>query len=93
MEKEKRLILNSGAPNILIKNTLSHFQNSIYDRNYFNPNLEYTITPKNISIDLNFKNPACAKNIAFPALICSPMKHITKIASYPNNMKIRIYKN
>ena len=93
MENEKRLILNSGAPNILIKNTLSHFQNSLYDRNYLNPNLEYAITARNISIDLNFKNPACAKNVAFPALICTPMKHITNIASYPNNMKLKIDNN
>ena len=76
MENEKRIVLLSGADNVLIENKLTHFQNSMYNRDYLNPNLNHSITLRQIYIDLNFKNPICPQNNAFPSLICVPYYHL-----------------
>ena len=76
MENEKRIVLLSGADNVLIENKLNHFQNSMYNRDYLNPNLNHSITPRQIYIDLDFKNPICPQNNAFPSLICAPYDHV-----------------
>ena len=57
MENEKRIVLLSAVDNVLIENKLTHFQNSMYNRDYLNQNLNHSITLRQIYIDLDFKNP------------------------------------
>ena len=76
MENEKRIVLLSAVDNVLIENKLTHFQNSMYNRDYLNPNLNHSITLRQIYIDLDFKNPVCPQNNAFPSLICAPYDHV-----------------
>ena len=78
MEDEKRIVFNSSVGNIKIYNELAHFQNSLFDKNYLNPLLAYKLTPRQIYMDLNFKNPVCPVNNAFPSLICVPRGHFDK---------------
>ena len=78
MEDEKRIVFNSSVRNIKIYNELAHFQNSLFDKNYLNPLVNYKITPRQIYMDLNFKNPVCPVNNAFPSLICVPRGHFDK---------------
>ena len=78
MEDEKRIVFNSSVRNIKIYNELAHFQNSLFDKNYLNPLDTYKITPRQIYMDLNFKNPVCPVNNAFPSLICVPRGHFDK---------------
>ena len=85
MENEKRIVLLSGADNVLIENKLTHFQNSLYDRDYLNPKSNHSITLRQIYIDLDFKNPICPQNNAFPSLICAPYDHIFEKAPDSRN--------
>ena len=78
MEDEKRIVFNSSVGNIKIYNELAHFQNSLFDKNYLNPLLAYKLTPRQIYMDLNFKNPVCPVNNAFLSLICVPRGHFDK---------------
>ena len=80
MENEKRIILLSAVDNVLIENKLTHFQNSMYNRDYLNENSNHSITLRQLYIDLDFKNPICPKDNAFPSLICAPYVHILKNA-------------
>ena len=76
MENEKRIVLLSAVDNVLIENKLTHFQNSMYNRDYLNQNLNHSITLRQIYIDLDFKNPVCPQNNAYPSLICAPYLHV-----------------
>ena len=78
MEDEKKIVFNSSVEDINITNRLAHFQNSLFSKNYLDSNKKYAITPRQIYIDLNFKNPVCPVNNAFPSLICCPSKHFLK---------------
>ena len=78
MEDEKKIVFNSSVEDINITNRLAHFQNSLFSKNYLDSNKKYAITPRQIYIDLNFKNPVCPVNNAFPSLICCPIKHFHK---------------
>ena len=78
MEDEKKIVFNSSVQDINITNRLAHFQNSLFSKNYLDPNKKYAITPRQIYIDLNFKNPICPVNNAFPSLICCPAAHFRR---------------
>ena len=96
METEKRIVFNSSVENINIYNQLAHFQNSLFSKNYLDPHKNYAITPRQIYIDLSFKNPVCPVNNAFPSCICVPRIHFTKkmeeqsLAGYPNGGGIKL---
>ena len=85
MEDEKKIVFNSSVEDINITNRLAHFQNSLFSKNYLDSNKKYAITPRQIYIDLNFKNPVCPVNNAFPSLICCPIKHFHKKRSTAND--------
>ena len=97
----KPIIFNSGAGNVLIKNRLAHFQNALYEEDYLDPTKHHSITPRQLMIELNFKNPACPKNNAFPSLICAPYVHVVKdwenvpwdIWIYNNEIKLEDFYN
>ena len=99
--KIKPIIFNSGAGNVLIKNRLAHFQNALYEEDYLDPTKHHSITPRQLMIELNFKNPACPKNNAFPSLICAPYVHVVKdwetvpwdIWIYNNEIKLEDFYN
>ena len=95
MEDEKRIVFNSSVGNIKIYNELAHFQNSLFDKNYLNPLLAYKLTPRQIYMDLNFKNPVCPVNNAFPSLICVPRGHFDKKikAQSENVVKLNMFNN
>ena len=78
METEKRIVFNSSVENINIFNELAHFQNSLFTKDYLDPFKHYVITPRQIYMDLNFKNPACPVNNAFPSVICIPQNHLNE---------------
>ena len=78
METEKRIVFNSAVENINIYNQLAHFQNSLFNKNYLDPHKNYAITPRQLYIDLNFKNPVCPVDNAFPSVICVPKAHYGK---------------
>ena len=78
MEDEKRIVFNSSVQDINITNRLAHFQNSLFSKNYLDPNKKCAITPRQIYIDLNFKNPICPDNNSFPSFICCPVNHFHK---------------
>ena len=78
MQNETRIVFNSSGENIVIENKLAHFQNSLFNKNYLTPDRNYAITPRQIYIDLNFKNPICPVNNAFPSFICVPYNHLIK---------------
>ena len=78
MEDEKKIVFNSSVQDINITNRLAHFQNSLFSKNYLDPNKKCAITPRQIYIDLNFKNPICPVNNAFPSLICCPAAHFRR---------------
>ena len=94
MQEEKTIIFNSGAGNVLIENKLSHFQNSIFDPNYLNPIKNHSITPREIYMDVNFKNPICPENNAFPSLICVPYFHLAQKSPYEiDDFKLEFFYN
>ena len=66
---DKNAILLSSKDEINIKNNQSSFQNRFFQYNYLDPESSYCLTPKLISIDLQFTNPACAENDDYPAFI------------------------
>ena len=76
---DKNIILLSGENDVYIKNNQTHFQNQLFEHNYLDPETSYSITPKLISIDLQFVNPACAIDPDYPAFITSPISRISKI--------------
>ena len=78
METEKRIVFNSSVENVNICNQLAHFQNSLFSKNYLDPYKNYAITPRQLYIDLNFKNPVCPVDNAFPSVICVPKAHYGK---------------
>ena len=78
MEDEKRIVFNSSVQNIKINNQLAHFQNCLFSKNYLDSDKKYSITPRQIYIDLNFKNPICPVNNAFPSFICCPVDHFVE---------------
>ena len=78
METEKRIVFNSSVENVNIYNQLAHFQNSLFSKNYLDPYKNYAITPRQLYIDLNFKNPVCPVDNAFPSVICVPKAHYGK---------------
>ena len=78
METEKRIVFNSSVENVNIRNQLAHFQNSLFSKNYLDPYKNYAITPRQLYIDLNFKNPVCPVDNAFPSVICVPKAHYGK---------------
>ena len=94
MENDKRIVFNSSVNNVAIQNKLSHFQNSLFDNSYLPPDKNYAITPRQIFMDLNFKNPICPVNNAFPSFICVPLKHlINKAGEYLENLKLDYFYN
>ena len=94
MENDKRIVFNSSVNNVAIQNKLSHFQNSLFDDSYLPPDKNYAITPRQIFMDLNFKNPICPVNNAFPSFICVPLKHlINKAGEYLENLKLDYFYN
>ena len=96
METEKRIVFNSAVENINIYNQLAHFQNSLFSKNYLDPHKNYAITPRQLYIDLNFKNPVCPVDNAFPSVICVPKVHYTKKledqseAGYPDGGGVKL---
>ena len=96
METEKRIVFNSSVENINICNELAHFQNSLFSKNYLDPLKNYAITPRQIYIDLSFKNPVCPVNNAFRSCICVPRVHFAKKleeqseAGHPNGEGIKL---
>ena len=94
MENDKRIVFNSSVNNVAIQNKLSHFQNSLFDDSYLPPDKNYAITPRQIFMDLNFKNPICPVNNAFPSFICVPLKHlINKAGEYLDNLNLDYFYN
>ena len=94
MENDKRIVFNSSVNNVAIQNKLSHFQNSLFDNSYLPPDKNYAITPRQIFMDLNFKNPICPENNAFPSFICVPLKHlINKAGEYLENLNLDYFYN
>ena len=94
MENDKRIVFNSSVNNVAIQNKLSHFQNSLFDDSYLPPDKNYAITPRQIFMDLNFKNPICPVNNAFPSFICVPLKHlINKAGEYLENLNLDYFYN
>ena len=89
MEDEKKIVFNSSVEDINITNRLAHFQNSLFSKNYLDSNKKYAITPRQIYIDLNFKNPVCPVNNAFPSLICCRKKHFLK--KLKDNIKLQLF--
>ena len=75
-KKIKPIIFSSGAGNVLIKNRLTHFQNALYKDDYLDPTKNHSIIPRQLMIELNFKNPICPVNNSFPSLICVPYVHL-----------------
>ena len=76
---DKKVILISDKDEINIKNNQSSFKNQLYQHNYLDPETSYSITPKLISIDLEFRNPACPENSDYPEFIACPLSQIKKI--------------
>ena len=83
MQGEKRIIFNSGAGNA-IENKHAHFRNYLFDTKYLNPLKNHSIAPRLIHMDLNFKNPICPLNNAFPSLICVPIAHLQRKSNINN---------
>ena len=96
METEKRIVFNSSVENINIYNQLAHFQNSLFSKNYLDPHKNYAITPRQLYIDLSFKNPVCPVDNAFPSVICVPYLHYIKKmedqrkAGYPEGRGVKL---
>lgn len=76
---DKNIILLSSKDEINIKNNQSSFQNRLFQHNYLDPETSYCLTPKQISIDLQFINPACAEDDNYPAFIACPLSRIKKV--------------
>ena len=76
---DKTIILISSKDEINIKNNQSSFQNQLFQHNYLDPETSYCISPKLISIDLQFINPACAEDSDYPAFIACPLNRISKV--------------
>ena len=76
---EKNIILISAERDVFINNTHTHFQNQLQDHNYLKPEISYAISPKLLSIDLQFENPAVSERPDYPELIICPMTRIKKI--------------
>ena len=94
MENNKKIIFNSSVNNIVIENKLAHFQNSLFDNSYLPPDKNYAITPRQIFMDLNFKNPICPEDNAFPSFICAPLNHlINKTGEYLDNLNLDHFYN
>ena len=94
MENNKKIIFNSSVNNIVIENRLAHFQNSLFDNSYLPPDKNYAITPRQIFMDLNFKNPICPEDNAFPSFICAPLNHlINKTGEYLDNLNLDHFYN
>ena len=94
MENDKRIIFNSSVNNIVIENKLAHFQNSLFSNTYLPPDKNYAITPRQIYMDLNFKNPICPEDNAFPSFICVPLKHLmNKAGEDLDNLSINHFYN
>ena len=96
MQGEKRIIFNSGAGNA-IENKHAHFRNYLFATNYLNPLKNHSITPRLIHMDLNFKNPICPINNAFPSLICVPIAHLQRKSenryNAPGDFKLQFFYN
>ncbi len=96
METEKRIVFNSSVENVNIYNQLAHFQNSLFSKNYLDPYKNYAITPRQLYIDLNFKNPVCPVDNAFPSVICVPKAHYSQKlqdqldAGYPDGTGVKL---
>ena len=87
---DKNIILLSGEQDIFIKNKNNHFQNQLLKHNYLDPETSYCISPKVISIDLQFANPACANHPDYPAFIACPLNQIMSMwESLHGHMRIR----
>ena len=94
MENDKRIILNSSVQNIVIENKLANFQNSLFSNSYLPPDKNYAITPRQIYMDLNFKNPICPIDNAFPSFICVPLTHLlSKAGENLNNLNLDHFYN
>lgn len=94
MENDTRIVFNSSVQNIVIENKLAHFQNTLFSHNYLNPDKNYAITPRQIYMDLNFKNPVCPVDNVFPSFICVPYIHlIEKAGPELNNLKLEYFYN
>ena len=94
MENDKRIVFNSSVNNVAIQNKLSHFQNSLFDDSYLPPDKNYAITPRQIFMDLNFKNPICPEDNAFPSFICVPLKHlINKAGEHLDDLNLDYFYN
>ena len=94
MENDKRIILNSSVQNIVIENKLARFQNSLFSNSYLHPDKNYAITPRQIYMDLNFKNPICPVDNSFPSFICVPLKHlISKAGENLDNLNLDHFYN
>ena len=76
---DKNIILISTQNDIFRKNNQSSFKNKLFKHDYLEPEKSYCISPKLISIDLQFMNPACAENSDYPALIACPVSRIRKV--------------
>ena len=88
---DKNAILLSSKDEINIKNNQSSFQNRFFQYNYLDPESSYCLTPKLISIDLQFTNPACAENDDYPAFIACPLSRIIEIwKSFNGHERIKV---
>ncbi len=88
---DKNAILLSSKDEINIKNNQSSFQNRFFQYNYLDPESSYCLTPKLISIDLQFTNPACAENDDYPAFIACPLSRIVEIwKSFNGHERIKV---
>ena len=76
---DKNIILLSSKNEINIKNNQSSFQNRLFRYDYLDPETSYCLSPKLISVDLQFINPACAENDDYPAFIACPLSRIIEI--------------
>ena len=76
---DKNIILISTQNDIYRKNNQSSFQNKLFKHNYLDPETSYCISPKSISIDMQFVNPACAEDSDYPAFIACPLSRISKV--------------
>ena len=94
MENDKRIVFNSSVNKVVIENRLAHFQNSLFDNSYLPPDKNYAITPRQIFMDLNFKNPICPEDNAFPSFICVPLKHlINKAGEHLDDLNLDYFYN
>ena len=66
---EKKIVLLSNSKDYHVKNSLSHFQNHLYDPDYLPSNKTWYFSTEYVGFHACFKNQLTSKNNTYPAVI------------------------